>query len=198
SLTPTSAKLKGLKVTDPQGALKNVVAEIGDKAKAIVVLSQLGKHAADKKMADTVDYPFIWVGDDADLAMDWGITTGKRLHLDGQRLGYYLGRAVISIKTPNPGFYSQKVIGENKHLLEGMEKALAATKTPANREKIEKRIAAFKAAQTLEAPAGASEFDHEAIALSQEKYGKANAVTEMIAKEKERIKSAAIGKGAKH
>lgn len=197
SVTPAGTKLdKGYSVTDPKKALAKALAEIGDKASTVVVLSQVGNYAKEQKMAAA--FPgAIWVGDDGKLVLDRGMPQGTNLMLDAHRYGYFLPTLTVAVKQPIKGYFSKQLIEENNKIYASLEKA-AQNQVDAKRiATLKERAAAFKAAQILAPQEGGSEYHNEFIALDEKNYGAPNKVREMIAAEKERIRKAAIDKGAR-
>lgn len=192
--TPVGAAAdKSVKIEDPKARIEKEIADNSGKYDVVLVLSQL-KSAETEKLAKDVPAIQLVVGADPVLSTEnaFLIEKGRALYVDPVNLGYRLGRVDIGMNLPFKGFYSFRMIRENKELIKKLEGDLA--KKP-NDESLKKQLENAKAGGNTEIVAGGSSYNDELIRLDAKRYGKANEITKMMKAEKEATRKRALKKG---
>lgn len=190
SATPEGALTEpGLSVEAPEGAIAKALAELAGKADFVVLLSQLGAKQ-DEVLAKRTPGVQLVVGADTAKSFDMPLwIAGHTLIVDPQNEGHYIGRLDLSLELPFQGFYSDSVIEQNRTQLAQWKAALE--KNPS--DKLARMYIDFLTANAcLDRIAGGSTYTHELVKLDPKRYGAKNAITKLLAKEKERVRKQAI------
>jgi len=196
SITPETVKGDGIKVEHYMKALDKWLPEVRRKSDFIIALSQLGDNEKEKALAK--EYPDIqvWVGSDAKMTLHEAIwvNDGKSILVDGHQHGYQLGKLSLKLNFPFKGIYSPEQVEKNQDRMQRAQKRLKVAEKDTHKLRIQNRIKMLKTME-LEPIAGGSKYNHELIKLDKERYGKPNEVTELITKEKERVRQKALQEG---
>ncbi len=192
SILSEKAKLsEGLRVENPAKSIEKALKQV-PSAKKVIILSNLADHVEDRKLAAQVPAISIVIGNADPLNVADGEVVGNTILVDGHRFGYFLGLLRLEEKPGSKGVYSEKVIQGAQQRLAGYEQALAILKDPKRVESVKTKMAELKRNEALSIPEGASAFEAQIVALDGERFGSPNAFTQLIQKEKDKLRAAAI------
>ncbi len=170
----------------PETALRTYLPKLKERADVIIVLSQLGPEA-ERQLSERFPEIQLFVGADTRFGSNDPVwLKGRSLLVDNEDRGYKLGRLDITWNFPFKGFSSPAM--EEQNQLELTMLQAEAQKDPS----LAKNIENFKIHKDLNPIPGASTYQHSLIALSADPYGKPNAVSQIIATEKERVRKKAL------
>ena len=191
SLSPDMTfKEEGYQVEAAEQTLARLLPELSVKADFVVLLTQLD-NAQTQAIGEKYPEIRVIVGASTKVVTDkpYWFKTGKTLLVDPDNFGMVLGKLTIEYRTPFQGFYSPVAIMDNQDELKLLEAGLA--KDPKKKESIE-AIEKFKQYRLLAAMPGGSPYGGELIKLDKNRFGAKNAITQLIAKQKEDVRNQAI------
>jgi len=189
SLTPQSAiKENGVSISEPIGTAEKTLAPLLKDVDLVVALSQLG-NAQDQELAKRLPAAHIIVGSDLSMVTENPFWYDKAILVDSQAFGYLLGRLDLDLAFPFKGFFNNEEIALTQKRIKEMEARVASGKAD---EGLASRLTRTKQTSQLGPQLGGSEYRHQHIKLTKEKYGKKNELTQAIAKEKERVRREAL------
>lgn len=180
SLLPEGWYGSDVHATSTKSALNKWVWQASVRADFVIVLSQLGNVAEDRKILERYPQVKMVIGNDPRRALEVPEWVRGRMLLDGYSRGVFLGKMTFEVKPPFFGFYSEPFLSIMKSRRLEVERELAAEENVERRSKLQERLTAIKENHPEERPSGASRFLHDLVPLDKERFGRPNEVTAFL------------------
>lgn len=166
--------------TSPKTALNKWVWQAAIRADFIIVLSQLGNVAEDRKILEKYPKVQMVIGNDPRRTLESPEWVRGRLLFDGYRHGLFLGKMTFELRNPFFGFISEPLLEKAKLARMAAERELAEEQDVTRRSEIQAKIVKIKENHPEEKVSGTSRFFHELIALDATRFGKTNEISVFI------------------